>query len=175
MQMTEPTIAWLYISEYQAALRQLMKAQLSNPFFITIRMKQHPDNGQPRLSLERAWDNNGNFLKRLHRELLGNNWQRRLPGGLQRFVFVENSASVGIHTHMLIESNEMGVHEFESAALKSYIKTPYAGQPYKYFNDGELIDIRPAHSNGVIDYITKTYSKRDFDLAFDVKNSYWKS
>lgn len=175
MQMTEQNMAWYYIREYQAALRQMMKAHLSSPLFLTIRMKQRPDNGQPRLSLERAWDNNANFLKRFHRHLLGNNWQRRLPEGLQRFVFVENSASVGIHTHMLIDSNEMDVHEFESAAFKSYIKTPYAGQPYKHFTDGELIDIRSAHSEGVIDYITKTYSKPDFDLAFDVKNSYWKS
>lgn len=159
--------------EYQKKLRELMAIKLSNPYFLTIRMKQHPK-GIPKLNVENAYRNNKQLLSRMHRLVLGNNWDRRYPKGLKRFVFIENAASVGIHTHMIIDVPDIDLKNDESKVYQAYEKTDYFGQPYKYFNHGSLIKIDDVFDNKpVIDYITKLPTKPEIDMAFDVESSYW--
>lgn len=165
--------SFLYKLEYQKKLRELMSKRLSNPFFLTIRMKQHPK-GKAKLNTENAYRNNRQFLSRFHNSIIGNNWKRRYPEGLTRFVFLESSASVGIHTHMLIDVPDIDLKKHESKVYQAYEKTDYFGQPYKNFNDGQLIQIDSVfNEEGLIKYITKLQTKSNIDTAFDVENSYW--
>lgn len=174
--MSEVAIDHNNLKQYQSAVKRIMtQTPMENPVFVTIRMKQVPVNGLPKLTTFRAYKNNTDFLNFLHKDLLGNNWQRRYKNGLQRFVVVENSESVGVHTHMIIDTMFIDINRFKEAAYAAYKRTPYSGQPYKHFTDGNLIDIKPIFSHGILEYLIKAHTKPEFDQAIDFINSYWTS
>lgn len=175
MHHTDSNLTHEQSKQYQNALRKIMlQTEMTNRVFVTMRMKQAPRNSIPKLTIERAYKNNRHFFNCVHTTIFGNNWKRRFPNGLQRFSIIETAASIGIHAHMIIDS-PYDINTFKEIVHESYQKTLYAGQPYKYIKDGEIVNVQSVFSDDAIDYITKLKTKPNFDKAFDIYNSYWAS